>query len=56
MYAGHDGNVYQNTGSGWQKYNNSTNSWSTAKTQQQAHQQAQCYEQHGNSQADLKQH
>jgi hypothetical protein len=22
MYAGHDGNVYKNTGNGWQKYNN----------------------------------
>jgi hypothetical protein len=22
MYAGHDGNVYKNTGSGWQTYNN----------------------------------
>ena len=22
MYAGHDGNVYKNTGSGWQKYDN----------------------------------
>ncbi len=26
MYAGHDGNVYKNTGSGWQKYDNG--SWS----------------------------
>jgi len=48
MYAGHDGNVYQNSGSGWQKYNNSTNSWqnvNTQQAQQQAHQQAQSYEQ-----------
>jgi hypothetical protein len=28
MYAGHDGNVYRNTGSGWQKYNNG--SWNSA--------------------------
>lgn len=43
---GNDGNVCQNTGSGWQKYNNSTNSWSNVNTQQaqqQAHQQAQSY-------------
>ncbi len=32
MYAGHDGNVYKNTGSGWQKYDNGT--WSTVNTQQ----------------------
>jgi len=34
MYAGHDGNVYQNNGSGWEKYNNSTNSWQSVNTQQ----------------------
>lgn len=48
MYAGHDGNVYQNTGSGWQKYNNSTNSWNnvnTQKTQQEAQQDRQNYQQ-----------
>jgi hypothetical protein len=27
MYAGHDGNVYRNTGSGWQKYDNG--SWNS---------------------------
>ena len=58
MYAGHDGNVYQNTGSGWQKYNNSTNSWSNVNTQQmqqQAHQQAQTYEQqHPQAQANVQ--
>src|SRR5881227_558237 len=32
MYAGHDGNVYKNTGNGWQKYDNgSWNSMSSAK-------------------------
>ena len=59
LYAGHDGNVYQNTGSGWQKYNNSTNSWNnvnTQQTQQQAHQDAQNYEQqHPNAQANAQQ-
>lgn len=48
MYAGHDGNVYQNNGSGWQKYDNSTNSWNSVNTQQaqqQAHQDAQNYQQ-----------
>jgi hypothetical protein len=29
MYAGHDGNVYKNTGSGWEKYNDG--SWSSVK-------------------------
>jgi hypothetical protein len=29
MYAGHDGNVYKNTGSGWQSYNNG--SWNQVK-------------------------
>jgi hypothetical protein len=60
LYAGHDGNVYKNTGSGWQTYNNSTNSWNNVNTQQvqqQARQQAQSYEQqHPNSQANLQQH
>jgi hypothetical protein len=59
LYAGHDGNVYQNTGSGWQKYNKSTNSWSNVNTQQaqqQAHQDAQNYEQqHPNAQANAQQ-
>jgi hypothetical protein len=32
MYAGHDGNVYQNTSSGWQKYDNG--SWNSVNTQQ----------------------
>ena len=49
MYAGHDGNVYKNTGSGWQKYDNG--SWNdvnkptqTSNTQQ--HNQSQSYQQH----------
>ncbi len=42
MYAGHDGNVYKNTGSGWQKYDNG--SWntvdkSTAQASAQSYQQ-----------------
>src|SRR6516162_8820588 len=42
MYAGHDGNVYKNTGSGWQKYDNG--SWNTVdKSTAQA--SAQSYEQ-----------
>jgi hypothetical protein len=32
MYAGHDGNVYKNTGSGWQKYNNG--SWNSVNSSQ----------------------
>lgn len=46
MYAGHDGNVYKNTGSGWQKYDNG--SWNTVNTQQaqqRAQQQEQTYQQ-----------
>jgi len=44
MYAGKDGNVYKNTGSGWQKYDNSSGSWNTVNTpenKQQAQSQAQ---------------
>ncbi len=39
MYAGHDGNVYKNTGSGWQTYNNG--SWNNVQkpTQQSYDQQ-----------------
>lgn len=40
MYAGHDGNVYKNTGSGWQSYNNgswnSVNKPSSSSAQQSA--------------------
>ena len=43
MYAAHDGNVYKNTGSGWQTYNNG--SWNnvqkpTQQSVEQAHPQA----------------
>src|SRR5580693_3278636 len=50
IYAGHDGNVYKNTGSGWQTYNNG--SWNDVNkpTQQQAQQKTQSYsQQHPNS-------
>lgn len=49
MYAGHDGNVYKNTGSGWQTYNNG--SWTSvqppasASTKQQSTPQSQSAEQ-----------
>ncbi len=52
MYAGHDGNVYKNTGSGWQKYDNG--SWNNVEkpTQQQVQQKTQSYgEQHPTSTA-----
>jgi len=57
MYAGHDGNVYKNTGAGWQKYDNgSWNSVNTQQAQQQARQQAQTYQQqHPTSQANMQQ-
>jgi len=53
MYAGHDGNVYKNTGSGWQTYNNG--SWNDVQkpTQATAQQSAQSYQQqHPNSSAN----
>jgi hypothetical protein len=54
MYAGHDGNVYKNTGSGWEKSNGS-GGWSSVNTQQ-AQQQKQSYEQqHPESQANAQQ-
>lgn len=50
MYAGHDGNVYQNTGSGWQKYDNgSWNDVNTQQAQQQAQQHQQSYQQQHSS-------
>ena len=52
MYAGHDGNVYKNTGSGWQKYDNG--SWNNVEkpTQQQVQQKTQSYgQQHTTSSA-----
>ena len=63
MYAGKDGNVYKNTGDGWQKYDNSSGSWNTVNTpenkqqaQQQAQQQKQSYQQQNpNSQANAQQ-
>jgi hypothetical protein len=42
MYAGHDGNVYKNTGSGWQTYNNG--SWNDVN-KSTAQQSAQSYQQ-----------
>ena len=42
MYAGHDGNVYKNTGSGWQTYNNG--SWNDVN-KTTAQQSAQSYQQ-----------
>ena len=47
MYAGHDGNVYKNTGSGWEKYDNGSWNAVTKPTQQQVQQKTQSYtEQH----------
>ncbi|MES2220707.1 MAG: hypothetical protein V4587_07045 [Acidobacteriota bacterium] len=59
MYAGHDGNVYKNTGSGWQKSDGNGN-WSavnTAQAQQKAQQNAPSYQQqHANAQSYQQQH
>lgn len=52
MYAGHDGNVYKNTGSGWQKSNGS-GSWSSVNTTQQD--KSNYEQQHPNSQATAQQ-
>jgi hypothetical protein len=40
MYASHDGNVYKNTGSGWQTYNNGSWNDVNKQTAEQAHPQA----------------
>ena len=58
MYAGHDGNVYKNIGSGWQSYNNgSWNNVNTQQAKQSGQQSAQNYQQqHPNSQANAQQH
>jgi hypothetical protein len=48
MYAGHDGNVYKNTGSGWEKYDNGSGSWNSVNTQQ-AQQRAQSLNQQRSS-------
>lgn len=59
MYAGKDGNVYKNTGDGWQKYDNGSSSWNTANTpenKQQAQQKAQSYQQqYPNAQTNAQQ-
>jgi hypothetical protein len=49
MYAGHDGNVYKNTGSGWQSYNNG--SWNSVNkpTPTSAQQNAQSFKQPSSS-------
>lgn len=52
MYAGHDGNVYKNTGSGWQSYNNG--SWNDVNkpTQQQVQNAQQNHPSAANSDLD----
>ena len=61
MYAGKDGNVYKNTGDGWQKYDDgSWNSVNTPANKQQAQQQAQqnkqsYQQQNPNAQANAQQ-
>jgi len=52
MYAGHDGNVYKNTGSGWQK-SNGNGSWSNVNTSQED--KSNYEQQHPNSQANAQQ-
>jgi hypothetical protein len=45
MYAGHDGNVYKNTGGGWQKYDNG--GWNSVNTQQAQQRGEGAEQQHG---------
>jgi len=52
MYAGHDGNVYKDTGSGWQK-SNGNGGWSNVNTSQQD--KSNYEQQHPNSQATAQQ-
>ncbi len=40
MYAGKDGNVYKNTGDGWQKYDNSSGSWNSVNKPQNPNSQS----------------
>jgi hypothetical protein len=54
MYAGHDGNVYKNTGSGWQKSNGS-GGWSDVNTQQAQQDKNSYQQQHPDSQANAQQ-
>ena len=49
MYAGHDGNVYKNTGSGWQKSNGS-GGWTNVNAQQAQQNKSNYEQQHPNSQ------
>ena len=54
MYAGHDGNVYKNTGSGWQKSNGS-GGWTNVNTQQAQQNKSNYEQQHPNSQTTAQQ-
>src|SRR5262249_7311946 len=50
MYAGHDGNVYKNTGNGWEKYDNG--SWNSVNKPQPNWQGAQSSEQRMGSESN----
>jgi hypothetical protein len=50
MYAGHDGNVYKNTGNGWQKYDNG--SWNSVNKPQPNWQGAESSQQRTGSESD----
>jgi hypothetical protein len=49
MYAGHDGNVYKNTGNGWEKYNNG--SWNSVNKPQPNWQGAESTQQRAGSES-----
>ncbi len=49
MYAGHDGNVYKNTGNGWQKYDNG--SWNSVNQPKPNWQQAESRQQRSSTES-----
>jgi hypothetical protein len=49
MYAGHDGNVYKNTGNGWQKYDNG--SWNSVNQPKPNWQQAESSQQRSSTES-----
>jgi hypothetical protein len=53
MYAAHDGNVYKNTGNGWQSYDNGN--WNSVNSSKNAQEQRQSYQNADTNQAAAQQ-
>jgi hypothetical protein len=53
MYAAHDGNVYKNTGNGWQSYDNGN--WNSVNSSKNTQDQRQSYQNPGANQAAAQQ-